>query len=99
MPLSGKKDFTITSTTAALGTISFFPDGTLSGKADCNTFSGTYSQQNGFKIGPGATTKVAYSEGSLEAQYLDLLNNIAAGGPDSAESLALETAGGPTVKP
>ncbi len=29
-------------------TIIFKTDGTLTGKADCNSFSGTYSQANGF---------------------------------------------------
>lgn len=75
-------------------TISFYPDGTLSGKADCNTFDGTYSQNNGFKIKLGATTMAACSEASLEQQYLNLLSNVAACGPDGAGGLALETAGG-----
>jgi heat shock protein HslJ len=75
-------------------TISFYPDGTLSGKADCNTFTGTYSQQNGFSIKLGATTGAACSEASLEQQYLNLLSNVAAGGSDGAGGLALETAGG-----
>jgi hypothetical protein len=60
--------------------------------------SGTYSQQNGFKIRLGATTNVSCSEGALEAQYLDLLNNIAAGGSDGAGGLAWETAGSATVE-
>jgi len=75
-------------------TISFYPDGTLSGKADCNTFSGTYSQQNGFVIKLGATTSMVCGEASLGQQYLDLLSNIAAGGPDGTGGLVLETAGG-----
>lgn len=75
-------------------TITFNSDGTLNGKADCNTFSGTYSRENGFSITLGATTMVACGEASLDQQYLDLLSNIAAGGPDGAGNLALETAGG-----
>jgi heat shock protein HslJ len=75
-------------------TISFYPDGTLSGKADCNTFSGTYSQQNGFSINLGASTQMTCGEGSLDQEYMMLLGNVAAGGPDGAGNLSLETAGG-----
>jgi heat shock protein HslJ len=75
-------------------TIVFNADGTLSGKADCNSFTGTYSQQNGFFIKLGATTMAFCGEASLDQQYLQLLSNIAAGGPDGAGGLALETAGG-----
>ena len=74
-------------------TISFFPDGTLSGTADCNTFSGTYSQNNGLTIKIGSSTNVACGEGSMDQQYLNLLDSIVAGGPDGSR-LALETAGG-----
>lgn len=75
-------------------TVSFFSDGSLSGKADCNTFTGTYSQQNGFKIELGVTTMAFCGEDSLDQQYLNLLGSIAAGGPDGEGGLALETAGG-----
>ncbi len=75
-------------------TITFNADGTLTGKADCNSFSGTYSQQNGFTIKLGPTTLAACSEGSLSQQYLNLLSNVAAGGLESPNSLVLETAGG-----
>ena len=75
-------------------TISFYPDGTLSGKADCNTFNGSYSQNNGFKIKLGASTMADCGEASLDQQYLNLLSDVAAGGPDGAGGLALETAGG-----
>jgi heat shock protein HslJ len=75
-------------------TITFRDDGTLSGKADCNTFSGTYSQASGFDITIGASTMAVCAEGSLDQQYLDLLGAVAAGGPDGAGNLALETAGG-----
>ena len=36
----------------------------------------------------------ACPEGSLDQQYLQLLGEIVAGGPDGAGGLALETAGG-----
>ena len=75
-------------------TITFNEDGTLNGKADCNSFSGTYSQENGFTITLGATTMAFCGEASLDQQYLALLGSVAAGGPDGAGGLALETAGG-----
>jgi len=75
-------------------TITFYTDGSLTGKADCNSFTGTYSQQNGFTIKLGATTMAFCGEASLDQQYLQLLGNVAAGGPDGAGGLALETAGG-----
>jgi heat shock protein HslJ len=75
-------------------TIIFNADGTLTGKADCNSFSGTYSQTNGFTIKLGATTMMFCEEASLDQQYLALLSSVAAGGPDGAGNLALETAGG-----
>ena len=75
-------------------TISFYPDGSLSGLADCNTFNGTYSQSNGFKINIGATTTIFCGEGSLDQEYMKLLSEVAAGGPDGSGNLALETAGG-----
>jgi len=75
-------------------TIVFNADGTLTGKADCNSFTGTYSQENGFAIKLGATTMMYCGDASLDAQYLQLLSSVAAGGPDGAGGLALETAGG-----
>ena len=75
-------------------TITFNADGTLTGKADCNTFNGTYSQENGFTIKLGATTMAFCGEASLDRQYLTLLGSVAAGGPDGTGGFALETAGG-----
>jgi heat shock protein HslJ len=75
-------------------TIAFYPDNTLSVLADCNTIAGTYSQQNGFSIKLGPSTMMACGDASLDQQYITLLNNVAAGGPDGAGGLALETAGG-----
>ena len=40
------------------------------------------------------TTIAACGDGSRAQQYLQLLGVIAAGGPDGAGNLALETAGG-----
>jgi heat shock protein HslJ len=75
-------------------TITFNNNDTLEGKADCNTFSGTYSQENGFSIKLGATTMMYCGDASLDQQYLQLLGGVAAGGPDGQGNLALETAGG-----
>lgn len=75
-------------------TIIFNSDGTLNGKADCNNFTGVYSQQNGFTIKLGASTMAFCGEASLDLQYTQLLSNVAAGGTDGAGGLALETAGG-----
>jgi heat shock protein HslJ len=74
--------------------ITFNADGTLVGKADCNNFNGTYSQENGFSITVGASTKAYCGDASLDQQYLTLLSSVAAGGPDGSGGLALETAGG-----
>ena len=75
-------------------TIIFRDDGTLSGKADCNTFSGTYSQEGGLIITLGASTKAYCGEASMDQQYLELLSAVVAGGPDGQGNLALENAGG-----
>jgi heat shock protein HslJ len=75
-------------------TITFNNNDTLEGKADCNTFSGIYSQENGFSIKLGATTMMYCGDASLDQQYLQLLGSVAAGGPDGQGNLALENAGG-----
>ena len=75
-------------------TIEFNEDGTFIGKADCNNIAGTYSTENGFAITLGPSTLAFCGEASLDTVYLDLLSNIAAGGPDGTGGLALETAGG-----
>ena len=75
-------------------TIVFNADGTLTGKADCNIFGGVYSQASGFTIKLGPSTMAYCGEASLDAAYLQLLSSVAAGGPDGAGNLALETAGG-----
>jgi heat shock protein HslJ len=75
-------------------TITFNEDGTIAGKADCNNFSGTYSQENGLTITLGASTMAFCGEDSLDQQYLQLLGSVVAGGPDGMGNLALENAGG-----
>ncbi|MGL4649672.1 MAG: META domain-containing protein [Caldilineaceae bacterium] len=69
-------------------------DGTLSGKADCNSFSGAFTQESGLVISISITTAADCGDSSLDQQYLQLLGSIVAGGPDGAGGLALETAGG-----
>jgi heat shock protein HslJ len=75
-------------------TITFNSDNTLTGKADCNTFTGTYAEENGFVIQLGATTMALCGEGSLDQKYLELLGRVVAGGPDGQGNLALETPAG-----
>ena len=66
----------------------------MTGQADCNTFSGTYTQAGGFFITVTPDVMAACGGDSLDQQYLVLLEEIVAGGPDGAGGLALETAGG-----
>jgi heat shock protein HslJ len=75
-------------------TIAFNTNGTVNGLADCNTFTGTYSQASGLTIKITSMTRAACPDGSLDQQYIELLSNVAAGGPDGSGNLALETAGG-----
>ncbi len=75
-------------------TIVFNTDGTTTGRADCNTFSGTYSQANGFTISVTPDVMAACDQGSMDQQFLNLLDAVAAGGSDGAGGLMLQTAGG-----
>ena len=75
-------------------TIVFRTDGTTTGQADCNTFSGTDSQANGFTMSVTPDVMAACDQGSMDQQFLNLLDAVAAGGPDGAGGLMLQTAGG-----
>ena len=75
-------------------TIIFRDDGTVSGQADCNSFTGTYTTDGGFSITAQPDVMAACGGDSLDVQYFELLGDIVAGGPDGAGGLALETAGG-----
>jgi len=75
-------------------TITFNDDGTFEGKADCNNIAGSWSDESGFSITVGPSTMAFCGEASLDTQYVNLLSNVAAGGPDGSGGLALETAGG-----
>ena len=74
--------------------IIFNAEGTTTGQADCNTFSGTYSQANGFTISVTPDVMAACDQGSMDQQFLNLLDDVAAGGSDGAGGLMLQTAGG-----
>jgi heat shock protein HslJ/uncharacterized protein YraI len=76
-------------------TIVFNPDGTVNIRADCNMVGGSYTLDgNAPDIQLGPSTMAFCGEESLDQQYLELLSNVVAGGPDGAGGLALETAGG-----
>lgn len=75
-------------------TIIFRDDGTVSGQADCNSFTGTYTNNGDFSITAQPNVMAACGGDSLDVQYFELLGDIVAGGPDGAGGLALETAGG-----
>lgn len=75
-------------------TLIFNEDGTFNGTADCNSISGTYSQEGGFTVTVSTSTRAFCGDDSLDQQFLDLLANVVAGGPDGAGGLALENAGG-----
>jgi heat shock protein HslJ len=76
-------------------TIIFRVNGTLEGKADCNSFSGRYTQDNGgITITVDTTTQAYCGDTSLDQQYLTFLGTVVAGGPDGQGNLALENAGG-----
>ena len=75
-------------------TLVFNADGTVNGVADCNTFNGTFSQNNGLTIRVTTVTQATCPAGSLGQQYLQFLANVASGGLDGSGNLALETSGG-----
>lgn len=76
-------------------TIVFNPDRTVNIQADCNMVGGNYTlERDAFTIQLGPSTLAFCGEDSLDQQYLELLSNVVAGGPDGAGGLALETAGG-----
>lgn len=66
----------------------------MSGQADCNTFTGTYTTEGGFFITAQPDVMAACGGDSLDNQYFELLDAIVAGGSDGAGGLALETDGG-----
>ena len=62
-------------------TIIFYTDGTTTGQADCNTFSGTYSQANGFAIIVRPDVMAACDQGSVDqiVWQWQTLDDVAAG--------------------
>jgi heat shock protein HslJ len=91
---SSENETTTTVPDPASYTITFNTDGTLQGKADCNDFDGTYSQGNGFSIEVTSITRAFCGDASFDQQYIQLLGEVSAGGPDGQGGLALETPGG-----
>lgn len=62
-------------------TLAFSTDGTVSGFAGCNTFSGPYTiDQSSLSLGPLASTKIGCPRpaSAVEAQYLEALAGVAA---------------------
>lgn len=75
-------------------TIIFNEDGTLGGMNDCNSYTGTYTtEQGGIQIQLGASTAAFCGEESLDLLFSQSLAMIVAGGPDGTGNLALESAG------
>ena len=58
--------------------ITFNDDGTFDAKADCNQVSGTYTivDASVLTLTLGASTLAACGEGSLSAQYVQLLSDV-----------------------
>lgn len=75
-------------------TLVFRGDGTYHGMADCNRISGSYVQEEGFKLVPGPSTMAYCGDQSLDLKYLKLLGLVTAGGLDGSGRLMLESAGG-----
>ncbi len=75
-------------------TLVFNEDDTFTGMADCNAIAGTYSTASGFTINVGPSTMAFCGEDSMDVQFLELLSQVVAGGPDGSGGLALENAGG-----
>jgi heat shock protein HslJ len=93
---NGKGGAVTTATTSQI-TAEFKADGTLSGNATCNTYSGTYTVDGDkIAIGPLATTRMACATDELNAQeqeYLAALGNVATYSI-SGGTLELRDAGG-----
>lgn len=73
--------------------IIFNQDGIVTGEADCNNFFGNFSTANGLVISDLGSSKMDCGGNSLDAQYLEFLRDVIAGGPDGTGGLALENAG------
>ncbi len=60
-------------------TLTLFPDGSISVKADCNQLGGTYSLEgNALAITLGPSTMAYCGDESLDQQYLTMLSNVEA---------------------
>jgi heat shock protein HslJ len=73
-------------------TLEFGADGTVSGFAGCNTFSGTYTVSGGdLRLGPLATTKIGCERpaSAVEAAYLEALAAVTTWSVDGTGQLLL----------
>lgn len=72
-------------------TLRFADDGSLTGRADCNGFNGTFLAGSGnIAIVPGAMTLMACPEGSLGNEFVRLLDHVASFGFTERGELKLE---------
>ncbi len=73
-------------------TLNFASDGTVSGRADCNNYTGAFTQNgDALDITLGAVTLVACEEGSMETTFRQMLDGVVAGARDG-DTLTLRTA-------
>ena len=80
-----------------LPTIEFGADGSVSGFAGCNTFSGTYTTDGtALAMGPLASTQIGCQRpaSAVEAEYLNALSGVTSWEIDPAGQLVL---GGPVL--
>lgn len=74
-------------------TLAFGGDGTVSGSAGCNTFSGTYALDGAIlSFGPLATTKIACADPTMfvESAFLAAMADVTGWSLDSAGRLVLD---------
>jgi heat shock protein HslJ len=77
-------------------TLTFTPDGRVSGTTDCNSFGGSYTAEDGtLSFGPLMSTKM-YCEGSQEQLYTDVLTRSSHTIVLSEGTLTLSVPGGST---
>lgn len=80
-------------------TLDFQGDGTFSGMADCNSFSGSYTRDgDSFTVMPGPTTLMACPEGSLDTVYTQTLAQVTGGEVNANNELILTTADGLSMR-
>lgn len=81
-------------------TLAFHDDGRVTGRASCNSYSGTYTRDGeGLTVGPVATTRMACPPALMEQEllFLEMLADVASGEVDAHGALVLRTADGRTI--